>query len=152
LGFSLTSIAGNDIAGAKGHAEHCINVLAGEGSPEYGDYDGNGRPDNPGDGYGLLAYLRLAQELAQSELANPALSDDRAANLHSLVDQLTETIQLAEDSLSVAKQIASADTIDELRLLADVWGTQLVQERSSLEANQIEELGLRLWLPIQQSP
>jgi hypothetical protein len=72
-------------------------------------------------------------------------------SLHS-VDQLTSTIQLAEDSLSVAKQMTAADTIDEMRPLADTWGTQLLTERSAQAAQQLEAVGLRLWLPIQQNP
>jgi len=151
LGFSLTAVEGNDLDAAKGHAEHCINVLAGKASPDFGDYDGIGQASNPGDGYGLLAYLRLARELAQSELANPDLPEVRGASLDSLVDQLTETIQLAEDSLSVAKQMTAADTIEEIRPLAAEWGTQVLLERSAQAAQQIEDIDLRLWLPIQQS-
>ena len=151
--FSLTAVNGNDLPAAKGHAEHCINVLAGEESPDYGDWNQDGQPQNPGDGFGLIPYLRLALALAESELDNPDLSESTGAALRQLVLELNQTISLAEDSLDVAKRMTASDTIEEIRPLAEEWDTQRLVGLSAEVAQRIEDLGgLRLWAPIQQLP
>jgi hypothetical protein len=150
LGFALDAVGDNSLPAAKLHAEHSINVLAGEGSPDL-DWDLRA-PTNPGDGFGLLPYLRLGLALAESELANPDLSPESETRLQGLIDHLTGTIQLAEDSVDVAKRMTAADSIDEIRPLAEQWATQLLRERSDEAALLIEEPGLRLWAPVQQSP
>jgi serine/threonine-protein kinase len=153
LGFSLTAVNGNDLPAAKGHAEHCINVLAGEESPDYGDWNQDGQPQNPGNGFGLIPYLRLALALAESELDNPDLSEETGAALRELVLQLNQTISLAEDSLDVAKRMTASDTIEEIRPLAEEWDTQRLVGLSAEVAQRIEDLGgLRLWAPIRQLP
>jgi len=40
----------------RAHLEHVINILEGLKGKHYGDYLGTGVPQNPGDGYGVLAY------------------------------------------------------------------------------------------------
>ena len=48
--------------------------------------------------------------------------------------------------------MTAVDSIGEIRPLAEAWGTQLLGQRSATVALQIEELGLRLWAPIQRTP
>jgi plastocyanin len=36
------------------HGEHIVNLIEGSKGPHYGDLDGDGRVDNPGDGFGVL--------------------------------------------------------------------------------------------------
>ena len=36
------------------HGEHIVNLIEGTQGPHYGDLDGDGRADNPGDGFGVL--------------------------------------------------------------------------------------------------
>ncbi len=44
----------NDLAEAKRHTEHTINILVGEDSPLFKDWNGDGALQNPGDGFGIL--------------------------------------------------------------------------------------------------
>jgi hypothetical protein len=152
LGFSLKAIDGGNLQGAKQHAEHTINVLVGEASPDFGDWDQNKRVENPGDGFGLLAYMRLALAMAESELANPDASSASKAALQPLVDELNAAIRVGEDSQALAQRIASADSIDEMKPLAQEWSTRLLAEGSATAAQQIEATGLRLYLPIVAAP
>ena len=46
----------NNFASVRQHIEHVINIIEGEGGPNYGDIDGNGQIQNPGDGVGVLAH------------------------------------------------------------------------------------------------
>ncbi|NOZ71586.1 MAG: hypothetical protein GXP38_06690, partial [Chloroflexi bacterium] len=40
---------------AKRHTEHTINIMVGEDSPLFKDWNGDGNIQNPGDGFGILA-------------------------------------------------------------------------------------------------
>ena len=44
----------DDLAEAKRHTEHAINILVGEDSPLFRDWNGDGNLQNPGDGFGIL--------------------------------------------------------------------------------------------------
>ncbi len=100
LGFALSAVDGGNLTAAKQHLEHSINVLEGLASEAYSDWNqSGGRPENPGDGFGLIPYLRLALAMAQSELQNPEVGEETAASLRSLVPQLEAAIALAEDSI-----------------------------------------------------
>jgi len=43
-----------DLALEKVHAEHIINIISGAQAEGFGDLNGDGKAQNPGDGYGLL--------------------------------------------------------------------------------------------------
>jgi len=68
--FIADAQAVGDLAGVKRHAEHVYNLIAGSLDPKFGDLNGDGRSQNPGDGFGLLqngtqaGYLRAAGEAA----------------------------------------------------------------------------------------
>jgi plastocyanin len=47
----------NDLTDARRHAEHLINLVEGKHGSDYGDTDGNGNVEDPGDGTGALVYL-----------------------------------------------------------------------------------------------
>jgi hypothetical protein len=50
----LTLYESGDEAGTRSKAEALMNMLVGSQSPEYLDWDGNGRVEDTGDGYGML--------------------------------------------------------------------------------------------------
>jgi plastocyanin len=62
--------AAGDLAGIRRHAEHIYNLIAGSLDPRFGDLNGDGRSQNPGDGFGLLpngsqdGYLRAMGQAA----------------------------------------------------------------------------------------
>lgn len=58
----------DNLNGARRHAEHIINVLDGETGDLFGDLDGNGAAENPGDGMGVRSYM--TQIVALSELVD----------------------------------------------------------------------------------
>ncbi len=64
--LSSDALTAGDLRGAKQHAEHVVNIAAGQSNPSFGDHDGNGAAENPGDGFGVSAYARRHAELAQS--------------------------------------------------------------------------------------
>lgn len=65
----LDALNGGGLAEAKMHLEHIWNTLVGLHSPDYGDKNGDGRSDNPGDGFGIILYAQrmvsLLDQLAE---------------------------------------------------------------------------------------
>jgi len=61
-----------DAAGVKRHAEHIYNLIAGSRDPRFGDLNGDGQPQNAGDGFGLLlngnqeGYIRATGAAARA--------------------------------------------------------------------------------------
>lgn len=52
--FVASAQAAGDLAGVKRHAEHVYNLIAGSRDAKFGDLNGDGKSQNPGDGFGLL--------------------------------------------------------------------------------------------------
>jgi hypothetical protein len=146
LGFALDAVGDNSLPAAKLHAEHSINVLAGEGSPDFQDWDVSGAPTNPGDGFGLLPYLRLGLALAESELANPDLSPESETRLQGLVDHLTATISSPE-LRGRGEGMTAVDSIDGLPAGGSV-GNAAAARTFGRGGTPHRELGLRLWAPV----
>ena len=114
---------------SKPHAEHLVNLIVGEGGGNYGDADGDGSLEDPGDGTGLLTYLEEVERAAdEKELKN--LVDDTEALLRTIdlrsmaviqAAGLTEMNSLAQDIFSLANQ-ASVDGIKRIDALAGEQG------------------------------
>jgi len=64
------SQAAADTGGMRRHAEHLYNLIAGSRDARFGDLDGDGRSQNPGDGFGLVrngdqaGYIAATREAA----------------------------------------------------------------------------------------
>jgi tRNA A-37 threonylcarbamoyl transferase component Bud32 len=152
LGYSLAALDSDNLEGAKGHAEHTINVLVGEASPDFGDWDGNKRAENPGDGFGLIAYAALAKAFAESELADPQIAPDTASALQQLIQTLDDLTERSEAAVRLAQRIASADSLDEARTTAESWSADLLSEPADAAASMVQASALRLWVPMTPAP
>jgi hypothetical protein len=96
------------------HAEHVINIIEGTAGPRYADYNGDGRAENPGDGFGTLAYAR------QMAMLLPGASADLSA-----IEELLVAIQDKAEEIAASSDIASAQHyLDEFKAL----GEQLVNQ------------------------
>lgn len=108
----------SDLGQARRHAEHIINIIEGETGQHFGDLDGDGMTQNPGDGFGVRLYLITAREaMAQATAAMTATTDSRffaerylAANDHALL--------LLEKAYERTLQIFAVDSADEARPFA----------------------------------
>jgi plastocyanin len=87
----------HNLATAKRHAEHLVNLIEGRNGPHYGDVDGNGDIEDPGDGTGLLPELRAVT---------------RATNDHTVMVEATaiqqEVIRIRDDALAVVAKSSVA--------------------------------------------
>lgn len=64
------------IGGVRNHAEHTINILSGTQD----DYDGDGRPQNPGRGIGVFFFLEQIESALQEALNSESATVDLQVN------------------------------------------------------------------------
>jgi len=79
--FVADAQAAGDLAGIKRHAEHVYNLVAGSLDPKFGDLNGDGHSQNPGDGFGLLengaqpGYVKSTFDAATAAQSAPDATD-----------------------------------------------------------------------------
>lgn len=73
--LALAAFNTGDLAGGKGHIEHVWNILIGLTDEDYGDVNGDGQVQNPGDGYGVWPYAFKTAEVADRIAEMPNLAD-----------------------------------------------------------------------------
>jgi len=79
--FVADAQAAGDLAGIKRHAEHVYNLVAGSLDPKFGDLNGDGHSQNPGDGFGLLengtqaGYVKSTIDTAAAAKSAPDATD-----------------------------------------------------------------------------
>ncbi|MEM7128097.1 MAG: protein kinase [Chloroflexota bacterium] len=105
-GFIQEALEEGDLPTAKNHAEHVVNILSGEQGERFGDLNGDGIPQNPGNGVGVLVYLAQIGALA-GDMENTASIDS------SFISELPLIEEKSQDTLKKALQIFAADTADE---------------------------------------
>ncbi|HEX9797221.1 MAG TPA: protein kinase [Anaerolineales bacterium] len=146
LNLILSSIDGGSLPSAKLHAEHVINISDGRDGLDYGDWNGDGRTENPGDDVGLVPYLRLLRTMLES---SPASDPDQA---EELISQLDELLAIANDTLDLATRVAAADGVAEVQPLRADLDSHHLGERVEAFLAQIEPIDLVLAVPIFLAP
>ena len=66
-----------DLPTMRRKAEHLVNMVEGQRGAYFGDHNGDGRIEDPGDGVGILTYASGA--LAQTQVAWAAAQDEQVA-------------------------------------------------------------------------
>ncbi|MCE7987773.1 MAG: hypothetical protein DYG89_41950 [Caldilinea sp. CFX5] len=115
-GFLRDALGETDMPQARRHTEHIINILDGKNGFMFGDLDRDGQQQNPGDGFGVRAYLDLAHTNAltlatwiKQNTADQA-EQKRAA---AIVTALENGQTLINSSFDNALQIFASDTVTE---------------------------------------
>ena len=105
-----------DLVGMRRKAEHLVNLVEGSRGAGFGDLDGDGRAEDPGDGVGLLPYMWGA--LTQTQFAWAGAVDE----------------QVAEASLSVQPPLRFA--LDWVGFVRDS-GLELTQTQDPARAREL---------------
>lgn len=120
--------ARGSLAAVKRHAEHLTNLIEGKSGPHYGDIDGNGHVEDPGDGIGLLSRLdavaTVTGEPAASQAAAVRQQLDRIGALSLGVIGTSDVSgmgPIVKEILDLARQ-ANADGVFDLESLARAAG------------------------------
>jgi hypothetical protein len=91
------------------HNEHVINIIEGAAGSRFVDYTGDGRAENPGDGFGALVYARQIATLL------PTVSDEFEA-----IETLLVAIQDKAEEILGAPDVASAQpALNEFKALSE---------------------------------
>ncbi len=117
LGFLQTELDAENLAAARRHAEHIVNILEGERGLLFGDNDRDGQTQNPGDGVGVGSYLVIVQTDLDA-LAEATLGRENASAIRQLRDATAESQPLVKSAAEKAFQIFAADSVDETSALA----------------------------------
>ena len=141
LRFAIDGLSSGNLSAGLGHVEHTLNILLGEDDPRFGDQNSDQQIQNPGDGYGVLGYLRAIQDkVTAASQANESseelkLHTEYTALLVANTQQRTEGIvslllrAFAQDSASSALTLVNqAQALyAELETGTDLNGNQTIE-------------------------
>jgi plastocyanin len=134
-GLLLESLAADNLDEAKLHAEHVINTLDGEGGESFGDLDGDGQAQNPGDGFGVRAYVEGAKEHAQ--LAADASGATEEVKLHAghVIIASDNALIWIDEAIDAALHIISSDSVGEAQPFADELNQLVIDTLNGRDLN-----------------
>lgn len=125
--FMRQSLADDDLAEARRHAEHVVNILDGEEGRHFGDVDGDGRVENPGDGVGVRGYL---QDL-MDEMETAGDQFDLSGNQRFYADLVYQSAEngllLTDAAIAEALRLIAADTVEEAAPIAEATAQHLAR-------------------------
>lgn len=124
LAYLLDAIEQNNLPLAKRHTEHIINILEGEEGEHFGDVNGDGNLQNPGDSTGVLGYLKSLGEIANA-LPVDQFGDSQKRILDHFLNLQQNTIEALLKCFEGALKILSSDTAEEAQRNAEAFSTQV---------------------------
>lgn len=129
------ALAAGDLAEAQQHAEHVVNIIDGKDGEFFGDLDGDGVPQNPGDGFGVRAYFEGAKEHAQ--LAAEAEGATFEVNLHAghVIISSDNVLGWLEEAIDLAIRVISSDSAAEAQPASQELDRMLAQDLNGVDAN-----------------
>jgi hypothetical protein len=138
-----------DLEGEKVHAEQLINIIDGAQGEHFGDRNGDGRVQNPGDGFGLLKNGRqvgyIEGMVGHALLAAAAPDATEATRSHARAVQTTgETIrgrvtEIRARALRLGRANDPAETQEDVQALQDLV-TRAIEGADQDGDGQIEPL------------
>lgn len=120
-GFAQDSLNAGDLDGAKVHIEHVINILVGESGDLFGDLNGDGQAQNPGDGVGVRVYWQQAAEQIAALSEAPPFAQQQYAQLDAAYQQTLAV------TLDQALKVFASDTAEEAQPFVSEVGLLLDQ-------------------------
>jgi len=103
----LRSLAAGDLGEARRHAEHTVNIIVGSADGRFGDLDGSGVAENPGDDVGVLGHLDRIAELVE---AIPVDSDVQLLHLTRWNQAVSGIRDSAEQVVDRVVRVLSSDS------------------------------------------
>jgi len=91
------------------HAEHLVNLIEGESGSNYGDLDGDGFLEDPGDGIGLLTYLQSAASVSLDDTTETLAAE--ISDLLETIDDLALSVLAANEMNSVRAPVQEVDRL-----------------------------------------
>ena len=124
-GFIMDSIDEDDLMLARNHAEHTVNILDGEGGMLYGDLNRDGQTQNPGDGYGVRAYLQDTVDALSGVSDDATLDDEQKQTVEEIQQTLDDALTDVSEAQELAIKLYAIDTNDEAMSVHDELESKL---------------------------
>ena len=103
-----------NLAAAKRHAEHLINLIEGNTGADYGDVDHDGVVEDPGDGTGALTYLQQVREQAAqaggSGTQVPTIAD-AVRNAMTLIIADAKIVAQSSEVQAITPQVSESNAL-----------------------------------------
>lgn len=138
-GFMSDSLAAGNLAVAQNHAEHVINILAGQDNSAFGDLNGDGQAQNPGDGFGVILYLERAREQAQLAAATEGAGEQIQRNSEATIVAIDSALAFIDEAIQVAGRVLASDSVSEAQLSDQALNSALA---AILDGRDADEDGL----------
>lgn len=103
------SVRRGNLQTVRRHAEHLVNLIEGEAGEHYGDLDGDGSLEDPGDGIGLFNYLQSAASVSDDEQIESLAAE--IIGLLQKIDDLALSVLVANDLNSVSAPVEEVDSL-----------------------------------------
>jgi hypothetical protein len=84
------------------HLEHVVNILEGGSEPRFGDHDGSGKAENPGDGFGVLGYSKALAGLYADRSAVASAAQEAQAQMAAIENKCLDILKLKSESPATA--------------------------------------------------
>jgi hypothetical protein len=148
LSLALEAISGGDLAGARLHSEHVINIIEGRSGAMFGDWNSDGLVQNPGDDFGLLPYMRLLAILSGSPAQQTGTELDPQSPEAIFGDRIVRLIAMTEETRDLMSRIATADLITEVEPLSSEVAAFPVEAETLGVLELAEGLDLTVRVPV----
>ncbi|MEW5985503.1 MAG: plastocyanin/azurin family copper-binding protein [Chloroflexota bacterium] len=113
------ALTAGDLVLAQRHAEHVVNILDGETGSSFGDLDGDGQAQNPGDGFGVRAYLAGAKAEAEGPNMATATTDEVKLHAGHIVAGCDNALAWLDEAIAEAQHVLAADSVAEAQPFAE---------------------------------
>lgn len=107
-GFAQDALAAGDLAFARRHAEHVVNILDGADGAFFGDLNGDGRAENPGDNIGVRRHLLDSRGLLGEALAAGTPTAEREAHGTVAAAAIDASLALVSQAIERAQALSAA--------------------------------------------
>lgn len=137
--FLRDEVAADDIGEVRRHAEHVVNILAAKGGPNFGDHDGDGLAQNPGNDIGIRAKDTIKLFAESEEAARQGSVDEL------LVMRADDLAAQFEPTQAPYLRITAADSTAEVNVDGGLVELQNLDRNLQLLRSAIErEVALHL--------
>jgi plastocyanin/uncharacterized membrane protein YozB (DUF420 family) len=103
------SVSRDNLDTVRRHAEHLVNLIEGETGEHYGDLDGDGFLEDPGDGVGLVNYLESVASISDGEQTKSLAAE--ILGLLQEIDDLALSVLAANDLNSVSEPVEKVNRL-----------------------------------------
>jgi hypothetical protein len=110
---AVNAAAIGSLSEMRAHLEHVVNILEGASGPRFGDHDGNGQAQNPGDGFGVRSYAEQIVELYRDSPQIGTAAQAVQVQIEAVEDQCLGILRDTSDTTTLTPQL------NELKVLAN---------------------------------